>query len=91
MKFVMTIIFLNSLIFSFLFFEKFKQPDISNIPIHISSQWARSLDTISLNINYQFNTSALPESIRIDKESIIIYTIITDGQKVKESLPTAEW
>ncbi|CAM4740239.1 unnamed protein product [Rotaria magnacalcarata] len=63
----------------------------SNVPIQISSKWTRTLDTISVNINYSFNSSALPDSMRLHNDCVIFSTIITDGQEIKESLPTAEW
>ncbi|CAF0761296.1 unnamed protein product [Rotaria sp. Silwood1] len=65
--------------------------DVSNIPIQMSSQWTRTFDTISVNIKYSFNSSAFPNSIRINNDAVIFYTIITDGQEIKESLPTAAW
>ncbi|CAF2529025.1 unnamed protein product [Rotaria sp. Silwood2] len=65
--------------------------DVSNIPIQISSQWTRTFNTISVNIKYSFNSSALPNSIRINNDTVIFYTIVTDGQEIKESSPTAEW
>ncbi|CAF3423180.1 unnamed protein product [Rotaria socialis] len=68
-----------------------KNSEESNVPIQISSNWTRTLDTISVNINYSFNSSALPDSMRLHNDCVIFYTIITDGQEIKESLPTAEW
>ncbi|UJR35432.1 hypothetical protein I4U23_028189 [Adineta vaga] len=68
-----------------------KNLDLSNIPIEISSQWTRTFDTISVTINYRFNSSLLPESVRINNDTVIFYTIITDGEQIKESLPSAEW
>ncbi|CAF0832417.1 unnamed protein product [Rotaria sordida] len=68
-----------------------KHTDVSNIPIQMSSKWTRTFDTISVNINYSFNSSALPNSIRLNNDTVICYTIITDGQEIKESSPTAEW
>jgi len=68
-----------------------KQSNLSNIPIEISSQWTRTFDTISVNIKYHFNSSILPDSIRFNHNSVIFYTIITDGQQIKESSPTGDW
>jgi hypothetical protein len=68
-----------------------KQSNLSNIPIEISSQWTRTFDTISVNIKYHFNSSILPESIRFNNNSVIFYTIITDAEQIKESIPTGEW
>ncbi len=70
---------------------KVKHTGISNIPIQVSSQWARTFDTISVHINYRFNSSALPESIRLVNDMVTFYTIITDGQQIKQSSPMAEW
>jgi hypothetical protein len=77
--------------FQFFFFIKLKQPGASNIPIQISSQWTRAIDTISVNIKYHFNSSILPETIRFNNNTVTFYTIITDGQQIKESSPIAEW
>ncbi|CAF0759132.1 unnamed protein product [Adineta steineri] len=68
-----------------------KNSDLSHIPIEISSQWTRTFDTISVKINYRFNSSLLPESVRINNDTVIFYTIIADGQQIKESSPNAEW
>ncbi|CAF1417816.1 unnamed protein product [Rotaria sordida] len=68
-----------------------KHAGISNIPIQVSSQWTRTFDTISVNINYRFNSSALPESIRLVNDVVTFYTIITDGQQINQSIPMAEW
>ncbi|CAF4410949.1 unnamed protein product, partial [Adineta steineri] len=68
-----------------------KNSDLSHIPIEISSQWTRTFDTISVKINYRFNSSLLPESVRINNDTVIFYTIISDGQQIKESSPNAEW
>lgn len=88
MKFVNQILqIICNLHFSF-FFVKLKQ---SNIPIEISSQWTRTIDTISVSIKYHFNSSIIPESIRFNNNVVIIYTIITDGQQIKQSSPNAEW
>jgi hypothetical protein len=76
---------------SFFFFLQLKQFNVLNIPIEISSQWTRTFDTISVNIKYRFNCSSLPDSIRFTNNSVIFYTIITDGQQIKESSPMAEW
>ena len=76
--------------FSFLS-SKVKHTGVSNIPIQVSSQWTRTFDTISININYQFNSSALPESIRLVNDIVTFYSIITDGQQINQSTPTAEW
>ncbi len=72
-------------------FVKVKHSGVSNIPIQISSQWTRTFDTISVNINYRFNSLALPESIRLVNDMVTFYTIITDGQQIKQSSPMAEW
>ncbi|CAF0827499.1 unnamed protein product [Rotaria sp. Silwood1] len=68
-----------------------KHTGISNIPIQVSSQWTRTFDTISININYRFNSSALPESIRLVNDVVTFYTTITDGQQINQSIPMAEW
>jgi hypothetical protein len=86
----------RSLNFVFSFFKisiffQLKQPDVSNIPIDLSSQWTRTFDTISVNIKYHFNSSSLPDSVQFNNDTVIFYTIITDGQQIKESSPTAEW
>ncbi|CAF0993574.1 unnamed protein product [Adineta ricciae] len=65
--------------------------DQANIPIEITSQWSRTFDTISVNISYRFNSSFFPDSIRFNNETVIFYTIIADGEQIKESLPAAEW
>jgi len=68
-----------------------KQSNVSIIPIEISSQWTRTFDTISVNIKYHFNSSSLPDSVRFNNNTVIFYTVITDGQQIKESSPIAEW
>jgi len=83
--------FNNFLCFEILGFSKVKQLDFSTIPIEITSQWTRTFDTISVKINYRFNSSHLPESIRLNNDAVIFYTIITDGKQIKESSPIAEW
>ena len=62
-----------------------------SIPIHVSSQWTRTLDTVSVQINYRFNSSTFPDSIRIVNDVVIFSTTIPDGQQLSQSLPTAEW
>ncbi|CAM2701135.1 unnamed protein product [Rotaria socialis] len=68
-----------------------KHTGVLNIPIQVSSQWTRTFDTISVNINYRFNSSALPESIRLVNDIVTFYTVITDGQQINQSVPMAEW
>jgi hypothetical protein len=73
------------------YFSKVKHSGVSHIPIQVSSQWTRTFDTISVNIHYRFNSSALPESVRLVNDIVTFYTIITDGQQINQSLPTGEW
>ncbi|CAF3508837.1 unnamed protein product [Adineta steineri] len=68
-----------------------KHSGIPNIPIQVSSHWTRTFDTITININYRFNSSALPESVRLVNDIVMFYTIITDGQQINQSSPTCEW
>ncbi|CAM4756578.1 unnamed protein product [Rotaria magnacalcarata] len=68
-----------------------KHTGVLNIPIQVSSQWTRTFDTISVNINYRFNSSALPESIRLVNDIVTFYTVIADGQQINQSIPMAEW
>ncbi|CAF2779910.1 unnamed protein product [Rotaria sp. Silwood2] len=68
-----------------------KHTGISNIPIQVTSQWTRTFDTISVNINYRFNSSALPESVRLVNDTVTFYTVVTDGQQINQSIPMAEW
>ncbi len=44
-----------------------------------------------MNIKYHFNSSSLPDSVQFNNDTVIFYTIITDGQQIKESSPIAEW
>ncbi|CAF1572901.1 unnamed protein product, partial [Adineta ricciae] len=68
-----------------------KHSGISNIPIQVTSQWTRTFDTITVNINYRFNSSALPESIRLVNDMVTFYTNIPDGQQATQSSPSCEW
>jgi hypothetical protein len=68
-----------------------KHTGTSNIPIQVSSQWTRTFDTISVNVNYRFNSSALPDSIRLVNDMVTFYTNILDGQQLNQSSPMAEW
>ncbi|UJR10471.1 hypothetical protein I4U23_014675 [Adineta vaga] len=68
-----------------------KHSGISNIPFEVSSQWTRTIDTISVNINYRFNSSALPDSIRLVNDTVTFYTNISDGQQITHSTPSCEW
>ena len=81
-----------AIIFNFyIFILKVKHGGVSNIPIQVSAQWTRTFDAISVNINYRFNSSALPDSIRLANDMVTFYTIIMDGQQISQSLPMAEW
>jgi len=68
-----------------------KHTGTSNIPIQVSSQCTRTFDTISVNVNYRFNSSALPDSIRLVNDMVTFYTNILDGQQLNQSSPMAEW
>ena len=68
-----------------------KHAGVSSIPIHVSSQWTRTFDTISVQITYRFKSSTFPESIRILNDFVIFSTIINDGQEISQASPMAEW
>jgi hypothetical protein len=76
---------------SLFFVRKVKHTGTTNIPIQVSSQWTRTFDTISVNVNYRFNSSALPDSIRLVNDMVTFYTNILDGQQLNQSSPMAEW
>lgn len=72
-------------------FRQVKHTGISNIPIQVSSQCTRTLDTISIHINYRFHSSALPELSRLANDMVTFHTNLLDGQQIQQSSPTAEW
>lgn len=77
--------------FVFFFLSQVKHSGISNIPIQVSSQCTRTLDTISIHINYRFNSSALPELSRLANDMVTFHTNLLDGQQIQQSSPMAEW
>lgn len=68
-----------------------KFPDPSSIPIQLSAQWTRTLDSVSVGIHYRFHSSAFADPIRLNNNVVIIYAIINDGEKLQESSPLAGW
>ena len=72
-------------------FVQMKRNYLRNVPIEISSKWKRSLDWISVTIKYRFTDGGLPSAIELNKGSVIIYTIIDEGEQIQKSIPDAQW
>lgn len=72
-------------------FVQVKHSGVTSIPVVVSSNWTRNLDRITVQVNYRFNSSTFPGSIRMVDDVVVFSSSIADGQEIEQSTPSAEW
>lgn len=46
---------------------------------------------LTLEIFYRFSESNFPSGIKLNTDSVIIYTIIDQAERIEQSEPSAQW